>query len=85
MNFCCSNIYVLTFHLKQLPEKLKAVSVHSGRMKSSAGKSDQNLIVPDNQWGPQDLLMRQRAARAKCTLSNMPGLGGRLFAWLCEW
>lgn len=45
LNFCHLNIQVLTFHLKQLPEKLKAVRVHSGRMKSPAGKSDQNLIA----------------------------------------
>lgn len=84
MSFCCSNIHVLTFHLKQLPEKLKAVSVHSGRMKSSAGKSDQNLIAAGDQWSPQDLLRRQRASRAKCPLSSAPSLGGRLCAWICK-
>lgn len=51
MDFCCYNIEVLTFLFKQLPEKLIVVGTHSWRMKSSAGRSEQNPVIPKNQRG----------------------------------
>lgn len=79
MDFCCYNIEVLTFLFKQLPEKLIVVGAHSWRMKSSAGRSEQNPVIPKNQRGPGFWRIRWElwGQNAK--------LGQAAFCWRGEW